>query len=430
MMHSLALLLLLGCRSSIIVDATSKDASIVSKAKRKFKSYQSDPLNLLRGIQAGEYERIYIQYHQCAWSEFGDYGDNYEESGCNGGGDGDDEPWYMGKTQCYRTNIAYSLYGVQTGDDSPENACRRRYYINTFFTNNGVENFGNLLGLENHEDATSQCTLADDEEKGENDNNKDDANNDSFKYSAAMYPNAHSYTTFCSSRRFVTAQFRGAYCSGRSEPEILDTLTDLNDELEQLDCALVYSAKGNERKDNDSGDGRKLEEEDNEGDDEEDEEEEEEEENEGQENEKGQEFKNLWNLLSYSSTCSILEHPKACPDPYGVKKHFDLNPRNSNGLLSRMHFIDWLTLILFVLGGFLLALTCLIKDRKPEKKRSTRNPLAFIRRGRSRSPSSCTNRTSEKNINNKDDADTVNTNDNPVKKKKKGAFRSLFSRKK
>ena len=429
-MVSLAIFLLLGSCSSLMVDARSNQNSMdasVAKAKRKFHSYQSDPLNLLRGIQAGEYNQIYIQYHRCVWSEFGNNGDDNGESGCNGDGDGDDNPWYMGNTQCYRANVAYSLYGVRTGDTTPENACRRRYYINTFFTNNGMEDFGTVVGLENYGDATSQCALA--EEEDDNNNNEDGGDDDSFQHNVEMYPNAHSYTSYCASGRFVTALFNGAYCTGKGELEMMDTLTNLNSELNEVDCVLAYVANedsnnGGDENEND----RQLEDEGNDGDEED---ESEDEESEG-----------LWDLLSYSSTCSILEYPKGCPDPYGAKKRFDLNPRTSNGISKQLHWIDWLTLILFVLGACLLVLTFFIKDREQKVGNKPKRKCFGFRRNRSKSRSKPReSSTSDKNSNNVDDSDTVNTYEEPVEKpvekqvekpvekKKRGAFRGLFSRK-
>ena len=421
-----------------MVDARSNQNSMdasVAKAKRKFHSYQSDPLNLLRGMQAGEYDQIYIQYHRCVWSEFGNNDNENEESGCNGDGDAEDNPWYMGNTQCYRANVAYSLYGVRTGEVAPENVCRKSYYINTFFTNNGMEDFGNVLGLENYGDATSQCALAEEEndnEDGAENNNEDGADENSFQHNVAMYPNARSYTTYCANGRFVTALFSGAYCTGKGELEMMDTLTGLNSELNEIDCVLAYSIdEDNDSNDNNSGDenenenenedGRQLEEEGNDEDEEDKDEEKDENEGEG-----------LWNLLSYSSTCSILEYPKGCPDPYGAKKRFDMNPRTSNGLSKQMHWIDWVTLILFVLGAFLLMLTFFIKDRELEvfNKKSKRKGFGF-RRKRSKSPSKALeSSTSDRNNNSVNDSDTVNTSEEPVKKKKKGVLRGLFSRKK
>lgn len=407
-MNALALLLLLGSCSFLVVGANDEDTDVsIAKAQKKFHSYQSDPLNLIRGMKAGEYDQIYIQYHRCVWSEFrnedddndndgdndedeegdeNDENDGGEQSGCNGDGYDENNPWYIGSSQCYRTNVAYSLYGVRNEDKTPRNACQKRYYINTFFTNNGIQDFGNFLGLENYGDATSQCTLADD--GNENDEEaEDNGDKNSYEHNAQLYPNANSYTTYCTSGRLVTAMFSGAYCTGTGELELLATLTDLNEELDQVDCVLAYSAE------DENENGRRVE---DEGEDE-------------------NEDKDIWDILSYSSVCSILEYPEGCPDPYGVKKRFGLNPRFSNRFWNYMRGIDWVTSVLFVLGTFIFLLTCCIKDRDPENKKRRGFPF---RRGRSRSP-----QRSDK----ASDADTVSTNGS--RRKKRGGFRGFFSRK-
>ena len=400
-MRSLALFLLLGCLSTLAVEARSNNDDMdesITKAKNKFHSYQSDPINLLRGIGAGEYDQIYIQYHRCVWSEY-ESDDDGEDSGCNGDGDGDNS-WYMGNTQCYRANVAYSLYGVQAGEEVPASACRKKYYINSFFTKNGMQDLGSLLGLENYGDATSQCTLSDDGNDGQDENN-----NNSFQHNVQLYPNAQSYTTYCSSGKFITAMFSGAYCTGKGELELLNALTDLNDELDQVDCVLAYSADNYENN-------RRFEEEES-----------------GDEDE-GDEEKSIYDLLSYSNSCSILEYPKVCPDPYGVKKSFDVNPRFSSGFLRKMHGIDWLTLVLFVLGTFLLLLTCCIDDEDGKKERRAfgfrrgRSKSPFRSRGRSKSPA----RNRGSNYRNSE-SDTVDSNGDNVNKKRRG-IRSFFTRKK
>eukprot|EP00535_Pseudo-nitzschia_heimii_P002839 CAMPEP_0197185862 /NCGR_PEP_ID=MMETSP1423-20130617/12811_1 /TAXON_ID=476441 /ORGANISM="Pseudo-nitzschia heimii, Strain UNC1101" /LENGTH=351 /DNA_ID=CAMNT_0042637025 /DNA_START=54 /DNA_END=1106 /DNA_ORIENTATION=+ len=351
-MRSLDFLLLLRFCAILGVGASSDKST--AKAQKRFNSYKSDPLNLLRGIEASEYNQIYIQYHGCVWSEFSDIDEDEErdkneedddedsednereQSRCNGGIDDDgNNPWYMGSTQCYRANVAYSLYGVRTGDDAPESACQKQYYINSFFTNNGMEYFGNALGLKNYDDATSQCTLADDENEAEN----GDGNN-SNKHNYQMYPNTHSYTTYCAGGKFVTAMFGGAYCTGKGELEMIDDLNDLNEELNQLDCVLAYSVDDYRRLEEEGeegeGEGGDGEAEGNEGEDEGNEGEDEG--NEGEEGESGDdgdEQITVSDLLSYSTTCSILEYPKGCPDPFGVKKRFDLNPR------AKSRFMRW-----------------------------------------------------------------------------------------
>ena len=59
--------------------------------------------------------------------------------------------WYMGHTQCFKANVAYSLYGVLKSDSSAGSStaatCNKHTYINSFFTTFGPESFTGPLGL-------------------------------------------------------------------------------------------------------------------------------------------------------------------------------------------------------------------------------------------------------------------------------------------
>ena len=136
--------------------------------------------------------------------------------------------------------------------------------------------------------------------------------------------------------------------------------------------------------------------------------------------------KTIWDVLSYSSTCSILEYPNGCPDPFGVKKRFDLNPRAKSRFVRWMHGIDWLSFVLFILGTLLLVLTCCIKDRDRDLDDGKKRRIFGFRRSRSKSPSKARENS---NGNGDDDASTVNTSESRDQRKKKGFFRRLFSRK-
>ncbi len=80
------------------------------------------------------------------WSEFGNGDHDDNDYGC--GGDGGDEHWYMGRTQCYRANAAYSLYGVKSGSTAPSDPCSETQYMNSFFTNFGVVGFAYPLVID------------------------------------------------------------------------------------------------------------------------------------------------------------------------------------------------------------------------------------------------------------------------------------------
>ena len=404
------------------------------KRSRRYPSYEHNSLDVLNGINEGEYEQIYIHYHGCVWSEF-DGGD----CGGDGGGEGgdNDAEWYMGKTQCYRANVAYSLYGIRVDDKKrrKNNVCQRRYFINTFFTNNGVENFGDAVGLANGGDATSECTAQGNDD--ENANNGDSA----AQNGARMNANAQSYTTYCNrSRKFVTAQFGGAFCTDTSSLQLLDSLDTLNNELDNVGCLLVYSNDGNVNANaNENAEEDEEEEEEQEGDENEDQEGEENgDDDEGRrlEDADAQEGNDggLWNLLAYSNVCSALEYPRGCPDPYGAKKRFDVNAKSSNGFWKQFMWLDWLTLFFFFIAIVMLVLAyCVYKDRrkrsKSQKTSTDRTARKSSRFGRSTNSKS--KDTSQKTQNQASGTTEVKrTASTNTQKSKKGLFRGMFRKNK
>lgn len=379
-------------RVSLLAAACLIDGSD-AKRRRAFPSFQAETSDVLSSINGGEYSQIYATYHRCVWSEYG--------AGCGGGGEGGDY-WYMGNTECYRANVAYSLYGVKAGEDAPKNPCQKRHYINSFFTSDGVETFGGSLGLASYGDASSACTVSEDQQDdngGDNNNNGDGGST----HNSMLYPNAKSYTTYCKAGKFVTALFDGAQCTGTNkELEVLAWLDDLNGEIDNVGCNLVYDATAE----------RRLEEE--------------------QDGYDGGGREGVWNLLAYSDTCSLLQYPKGCPNLYGAKSSFDMNPRRSSSPIRQMAWYDWLTFVVFVLGCALLGMSCCVRDRRvagaDERDgiiRSGRGsgPLGrSLARQRSRSRERSTSR--EQSIPKSDGAATGTDGTT----KKKGLFRGFFSR--
>lgn len=96
--------------------------------------YWADAHNVLEDLDQFSY--LYIEYHNCAWAQNrAQYGE--EESG-SGSADENDY-WYMGATQDYAANVAFSLYGSLTGDKF--SGCNEDTFINSFTTNQGFEVF-------------------------------------------------------------------------------------------------------------------------------------------------------------------------------------------------------------------------------------------------------------------------------------------------
>jgi hypothetical protein len=186
----------------------------------------------------------------------------------------------MGYTHCFRANAAYSLYGVLKGNN--DNGCSSGAYINSFFTNYGVDVFEPVMEAagvfsEDDEDSyTAECAEGDDDD----DDSGDDAYGGGYG-GGTSYANkgdnlgSISYGMSCDGNQFVTKKFRGTVCDGKDEIEVTDLLESFNEAIVQVDCVEVYSAA------NDEDDEIASE------------------------------------LLSYSSACSLREFPSLCPDPYG-----------------------------------------------------------------------------------------------------------------
>jgi hypothetical protein len=188
----------------------------------------------------------------------------------------------MGYTHCFRANAAYSLYGVLKGNN--DNGCSSGTYINSFFTNYGVDAFepvmeaAGVFSEDDEESYTSEC-----QEGGDNDDGNDA---DGGGYGGGTsYANkganmgSTSYGMSCNGNQFVTKKFRGGNCVGQDEVEVTDNLESFNAAIEQVQCVQVYSSSNNN---NNNGDNQIATE-----------------------------------LLSSSKACSLREFPDQCPDPYG-----------------------------------------------------------------------------------------------------------------
>jgi hypothetical protein len=253
-----------------------------------------------------------------SWSEYGN-GDNYQGDGdgqANGcGGDGGDEYWYMGRTQCFRANVAFSLYGIKQGREN-FGACHKAHYINSFFTTNGIESFGDTLGIDYATSAaSSECVVSD------NDNGDQDQGDQN--HNEQLYSNSQSYSTGCSSDgQFIMATFQGAYCDGLHYIETTDTMSDLNSNLDNLGCLSVYS----------SSDGTDT----------------------------------ISELLSYSASCSVMEYPTRCPDPHGTKAKRDMKLYNKSlwQQQQKTHLVmPILSSVFMVLSFFLFWRSAVVRNR-------------------------------------------------------------------
>jgi hypothetical protein len=195
----------------------------------------------------------------------------------------------MGYTHCFRANAAYSLYGVLKGHS--DDGCTSGTYINSFFTNYGVDAFEPVMeaaGLfsEGSEDLyTAECQDGDDDDGN-------DADGRGYGGGTA-YANkgdnmgSTSYGMSCDGTQFVTKKFRGRYCDGKDEIKITDLLESFNEAIVQVECVQVYSGSSSNDDDNNNN------------------------------NNNGNDGSIASELLSSSKACSIREYPVQCPDPHG-----------------------------------------------------------------------------------------------------------------
>jgi hypothetical protein len=101
------------------------------------KMYWADAHNVLEDLD--QFSSLYIQYHNCAWSQ---NRNQYTEDEESGSGDETDY-WYIDATPQYTANVAYSLYGSLTGESF--SGCNGNTFINSFTTNSGFESFASAI---------------------------------------------------------------------------------------------------------------------------------------------------------------------------------------------------------------------------------------------------------------------------------------------
>ena len=291
--------------------------------------YQGTSADVVRNLKSGDtYDEIYLQYHRCVWSEFGNSAADFD-NGCEG--DGNENSWYMGRTPCYRANVAYSLYGIPTGENVTGSPCSKGTYINSFFSTYGVETFAGSLGFDAG-DATDDCEIY-------SQGNDDAANNGdlSSQNNVMLYAGSTSSTTACAADgSFVQGLFKGAYCSSRDHTSDLGTLSELNSAVEGMECYRIYSAD----------DGIDL----------------------------------ASNLLLYSETCSKLEYPMTCPDPFHVKTSKEYLPKSQRALWSQITWMDRLAFVFLGLAVLFFIIPCCNKQDEDELGKTKKRRFCLRRR--------------------------------------------------
>lgn len=208
--------------------------------------------------------------------------------------------WYLGATQCFRPNVAYTLYGVRTGTSLPggRSPCSEKQYIDSFFTKYGIESFGDGLGIDYESYGASSYCHSGDYDYG----NSNYMYYNMYSNGQAINPDAYSYGTGCSADGFFElVTFSGLYCNGQGVTKTTNQLYLFNSNLEALGCLKVYDAAASNNANTDDAAAAAAYDDTNQS-----------------EGDVSAEY-----LLSRSVVCSISEYPERCPDPYGIKAKRD-----------------------------------------------------------------------------------------------------------
>ena len=268
------------------------------------KMYWKDSPNVLEDLT--KFSALYIKVHGCVWSEFG-LGTSYDDDGENHDGDGN---WYMSRVQPFRANAAFSLYGTLRDDVSFIGGCKKKTYINSFFTYLGADTIVSLLelGVSAFPDSSygsNYCYEYEDENSGNNNKNRKDRRDlksgDNNKNSDSM-----STTMGCAEDgSFANAKFLGDDCDGKYFLNLTDSLNKYNAAMRKVSCYQVW----NYRKEYTGS--RAL----------------------------GQNYNDdqvnttygsiAEKLLLTSFSCDLELYPEACPNPYGLKAKYTSRMRSA-----------------------------------------------------------------------------------------------------
>lgn len=191
--------------------------------------YYADAVNVLQGIELGKFEKLYISFRSCVWSEYGMGGENRQDNNQDGDAvncgsqNGGDQHWYMGRTACFRANAAFELYGVLAG--SSESGCHKGTFINSFFTRMGPDTVGDAFGLDN-----TYVNAACINNGGNDDAAGDDGwgNNENTHNVLANSKDTSSATGCSSDGKFQVDTFQGSYCDGLHYISTTTSASDLS----------------------------------------------------------------------------------------------------------------------------------------------------------------------------------------------------------
>ena len=231
-----------------------------------------------------KYSKLYVSYKNCAWSPY--VANNNNACGANNG-----DYWYMGLSECFRANVAYSLYGVLQGEE--DKGCNKNTFINSFFTTSGISTFTSYMttaGATFTEAEDGAADISSDCQAVQNDNGDEQAAESSNANNVKVNAMSTSYGVGCADKtnHFVMKTYGGAYCDEREVREVTDTLETFNNDLSQVNCVAIYDAAAVANEEN------------------------------NQQNNNGA---SATGLLTYSEPCNVHLYSSQCPDPYGKLHH-------------------------------------------------------------------------------------------------------------
>lgn len=300
--------------------------------------YWKDSPNILADLN--KFSALYIKVHGCVWSEYG-LGNSFDDDGENHDGDG---TWYMTRVQTFRANAAFSLYGTLREDGAfSGGGCKKKTYINSFFTYLGADTIVNLLELgvsafPDYGYGSNACYEYYDDSENNNDNNgKDNHFRDLKSGSHDNNADKMSTTMGCAfDGTFANAKFLGSDCDGHYFLNTTDDLEDYNTAMEKVSCRQVWNynkeytgsraLKQNYDLDNVATTYGSVAE----------------------------------KLLLTSFACDLDLYPEACPDPFGLKAMYTNNMKHAVSAKSFVGNVgDWQKPIQFISFAFLVASVCL-----------------------------------------------------------------------
>lgn len=273
-------------------------------------------------------------------------------------------------------------------------ACNKLTYINSFFTTYGAGTISSALGLyEETGFATAECTSSGNNDGGGGGDNKNGGNNNANK-------NSMSATMGCDAGKFVYDTFEGKYCDGNYYLSTEDTLDTYNTNMESISCTQIWDYDVSIGSRRDLGYGSLAE-----------------------------------SILYYSKACSLQQYPGVCPDPYGIKANYVVNPLTEGERRARippnLGAASWFLLLTGVVLTA-LSVTNVIRKRRRKNMDSSMEPPLYREFGSKLSRAASSMSDSAKSVvsklSSKRDAEPSNFQNDPIMMQRNDSYMSKLSK--